>query len=274
MRERYLIIHMDDMGLCHSANEAGKELFLHGTVTSASIMVPCPWADDFLEWSAHHPEYDVGLHATTTCEWERMRWRPLAGNVPSLTGKLGFLLNGAGEEAAAVQTEDFLAEIETQIRWAGDAGLRATHLDNHMWTAVSRPELLRGFLNLAKRYGFIPHIPAFSSYDETRRAVIQESGCYQVDFDWSIDGSWDCFYRQLEDLPEGLTVLTIHPVKDYPEVRALIPDYQKRVAEYELFLRPETAVALKKSGIRLITWREAADIFGGIGNAGEESAGR
>ena len=41
--ERFLIINADDYGLCHSTNQAIDTLLAEGFITSASLMVACPW---------------------------------------------------------------------------------------------------------------------------------------------------------------------------------------------------------------------------------------
>ena len=40
---KLLIINADDLGSCHSANVGVFECLSTGTVTSATLMVPCPW---------------------------------------------------------------------------------------------------------------------------------------------------------------------------------------------------------------------------------------
>ena len=41
---RLLIVNCDDLGSSHSANVATFRSIVYGVATSATIMVPCPWA--------------------------------------------------------------------------------------------------------------------------------------------------------------------------------------------------------------------------------------
>ncbi len=51
---KLLIIHMDDIGMSYAANQAAIDLFEKGIVSSASIMMPCSWAYDFIQWTKEH----------------------------------------------------------------------------------------------------------------------------------------------------------------------------------------------------------------------------
>ena len=41
--EGRIVLHQDDVGMCHGANVAFGELSDLGSITSGSVMVPCPW---------------------------------------------------------------------------------------------------------------------------------------------------------------------------------------------------------------------------------------
>ncbi len=256
MSDRLLIIHMDDIGLTYAANEAAKELFLEGAATSASIMVPCSYALEFIRWSKENPQYDMGIHSTVTSEWEKIKWRPLssAGSVISLVGKGGFMVSGQNGEMALISAADYKEEARRQIETAKELGLEITHLDNHMWPVLGREDILDAYLELAADYGLIPNLPSFGWFSEEKKAKITAHNFHISDSDFTIGESQDGFYRQLAELKEGLNVLTVHPVLDTREVRSFLSGYEARVREYEILLDPETKKQIKKNGIRLVSW--------------------
>src|SRR5687767_1969264 len=60
--DRLLMIHADDIGMCHSVNAASTKALTEGVVSSGSIMVPCPWFPEIATWSRAHPNVCLGLH--------------------------------------------------------------------------------------------------------------------------------------------------------------------------------------------------------------------
>ena len=58
--ERVVIVHVDDVGMCHGANQAYLALSRAGAVTSGSVMVPCPWFPDLAAAAAGDPALDLG----------------------------------------------------------------------------------------------------------------------------------------------------------------------------------------------------------------------
>src|ERR1700755_2395264 len=58
--DRVVVVHADDIGMCHATLPAIDELMAFGLVTSASAMVPCPWFLEAASWHRRYPQFDLG----------------------------------------------------------------------------------------------------------------------------------------------------------------------------------------------------------------------
>src|SRR5205814_278148 len=149
---KLLIVHADDLGAAHSINSASIKALESGLVSSASIMVPCPWLPEIAAYARAHPEIDFGLHLTLTSEWNLYRWGPVLGTelVPSLLDGNGYLYPLENEAAAHMDIKEAEAEIRAQIARARALGIQPTHLDSHMGTLYQNQALFETLFRVAR----------------------------------------------------------------------------------------------------------------------------
>ena len=80
--DRLVILHTDDIGMCHASVQAFRDLWAFGTITSGATMVPCPWFPAVAQMCRENPAIDMGVHATLNAEWESYRWGPVSTREP------------------------------------------------------------------------------------------------------------------------------------------------------------------------------------------------
>src|SRR3954447_1627838 len=87
-----LLIIQADIGMMHSINRAGFEALEKKYITSATILVPCPWFPEAAKFAKEHPDLDFGLHLALNSEWRPYRWGPVSQRttVPSLIDADGY----------------------------------------------------------------------------------------------------------------------------------------------------------------------------------------
>jgi len=151
--ERVAVLHVDDIGMCHGANEGGFEALARGPATCGSVMVPCPWFPDAAERARANPAADLGVHLTLNSEWDRYRWGPVAPRerVPSLLDDEGYLPKTLPEVLAKARPEEVEIELRAQVERALGFGIDVTHLDAHMGTALM-PPFVGIYVRLAREY--------------------------------------------------------------------------------------------------------------------------
>ena len=85
--DRLLVVCCDDLGFSYSANAGVYQSLREGIATSASLMVPAPWARGA---AAQYRGEDVGAHLTLNAEHDLYRWGPITLSPSLLDGDGGF----------------------------------------------------------------------------------------------------------------------------------------------------------------------------------------
>jgi len=258
---RLLIINCDDLGSSRSANVAIYEALRDGMATSATLMVPCPWARDA---AAMYRGEDVGVHLTLNAEWETYRWGPITHSPSLLDGDGGFPRTTADVWDHA-DVEEVRRECRTQIERAIYWGFDVSHLDSHMGTLQLRPEFFDVYLELAVEFQ-LPLRMVSSSLEPmigfpARRLAAEEGVVFTDNFVYSTLGSRTSIEKALFSLRPGVTEVFLHPALDTDELRASHPDWPHRVEDHAFLTRDPSFIDLvERAGAILIGFRELREL--------------
>lgn len=260
--ERLLIVNCDDLGSSHAANTAIRRSLSQGIATSATLMVPCPWAR---EAARLFPDADIGVHLTFTAEYPGYRWRSLTG-ATSLHDADGFLPATAAEAIAKAHPEDILAEGRAQIEQALAWGVDVTHLDSHMGVVQIDARLFEIYLDLAVEYAlplrmFGKRADAYLGFNGLARAA--ERGVVFADHILDSFGrdTRAFLVERLVNLSEGVTEAFAHPVDDGPELRGYDHDHADgRVADGLCFIDPQMKALIADAGVTPISYRPLREL--------------
>lgn len=250
---RLLIVNCDDVGSSHSANVAAFRAMTYGIATSASLMVPCPWAAEAVSMFEGLP---VGVHLTLTSEHAGYRWRSLTGGV-SLCDAGGFLPATTALALDRQDIEEVRAECRAQVDAALSWGVDVTHIDTHMDVLHANPTLFAIYLDLAEQFGLPIRLPVQSPFPA--RDMAEARGILSVD---NLIYTWprptrDVMFEACPALPCGVTELFAHPVLDGEELRGYDREHADiRVHDAAALTDPSVAVLLDRHGVQRISYRE------------------
>ncbi|MDE2088724.1 MAG: hopanoid biosynthesis-associated protein HpnK [Gammaproteobacteria bacterium] len=248
-----LIITADDFGLDVAVNEAVERACRAGVLTTASLMVGAPAADDAVARARRLPELRVGLHVTL------VDGRPISSprTVPDLVGP-------DGEFSAALFRQgvrffflprvrrQLAAEIRAQFDAFRATGLPLDHVNAHKHMHL-HPTVLALILTIGRDYGLravrLPHEPwrnAFclgqgvagrlawsiflAPWLTLMRRRLRRYGLRHNDYLFGLarSGAMDeaALLRLLRCLPDGVSEIYFHPAA------ARTPELARRMSSY------------------------------------------
>ena len=269
---RLLVIHADDVGMARSVNKATFEALEKGWITSASVMVPCPWFPDVARFSKAHPDADLGIHLVLNSEWTGYRWGPLTSRdkVPTLLDDDGYLPLLETAVVAKARPQEVETELRTQVEHARASGLHISHLDSHMATLFRTPELFATYRKVGAAYGLpvlLERIGARGGEASAWAVGPQEDAL--VDRVVSVNpgvkaADWQAAYEKLlAPLPAGVYQLIVHLAFDDLEMRGATDDHPDwgaawRQSDYELVKSDAFRRFLDQQGFVRVSWRDLA----------------
>jgi predicted glycoside hydrolase/deacetylase ChbG (UPF0249 family) len=243
MNQRVLIVNGDDFGRSVGVNRGIIRAHEQGVLTSASLMVRWPRADDACAY-ARAGSLSVGLHVD-----------------------LGEWLYRDGEwharyEVVACQTADAVrTEISRQLeRFERLMGRPPTHLDSHQHVHLHEPartalRLLAGRLGVPLRdvTPGISYVGAFYGQDSTGRPF---PGAISV----------EALIREIERLEPGVTEIGCHPATEADHDSTY---GRERVQEVETLCDPRVRTAIARCAVTL---RSFADLDAHPSERGQDPA--
>lgn len=271
---KLLIIHADDLGVSQSENAASIQAMEKGSVSSGSIMVPCPWMGDMAQYARTHPKADLGLHLTLTSEWKLYKWGTVTpvNQTASLVNKQGFLYSATDSLYKNARVDEIEKEIRSQIERAKQFGIDFTHFDAHMGCLFLNADYLKILIKLGREYNvpvllnreafkYVFNVDVDPLLSEKEVLVDKLFMAQPGDFK---NGMNNFYTGIIKSLQPGLSCILLHAAYDNEEMKAVTidhPDYgaEWRQADYNFFSSDECKNLLQEQKIKVITWREIRD---------------
>jgi predicted glycoside hydrolase/deacetylase ChbG (UPF0249 family) len=273
---RAVVLHVDDVGMCHGANVAFLELARAGRVTCGSVMVPCPWFREIASAAAADASLDLGVHLTLTSEWPQYRWAPLTTHSPAsgLIDDQGYFPRNCLALRERVHPEAAEIELRAQVDRALEAGIDVTHLDAHMGAAAV-PELVDVYVRLGFDYQLPVLLPRQvgsytgvlrlgelpSALHERELAMLSTRALPVIDHFRMTPEAYDpdletTYRRMIESLPPGVSYFALH-CNAPGDIETIVPPRAyRRTDEYRLFASGAPVRWAADSSIRVIGMRE------------------
>ncbi len=282
-KDRVVVFHVDDAGMSHSSNMGTIKAMDEGLATSCSLMMPCSWVSEYVQYWKAHPEKDVGLHVTLTSEWEGYRWGPVAGKsqVPGLVDEEGCFWKDVPFVVEHASADEVETEIRAQLDRFLTYGLRPTHLDTHMGTVFGSAEYLQKYIQV----GVENQIPVFlpgghlqymhetnaipegapvemigmvaQSVWDARLPVLDD--CHLTGYDVPLEEKLDAYSDVIRRMQPGLTQIIVHSTDPSDAFPAISDSGPSRLGDLQVMQDPRFKKVLEEENIILTTWRELGE---------------
>jgi len=278
--DRVAIVHVDDIGFCHAANEGAFEALARGPATCGSLMVPCPGFREAAERARADPELDLGVHLTLNCEYPHYRWGPVlgSGGVASLVDADGAFPQTVSEVVARAKPEEVERELRAQVERALENGVDVTHLDAHMG-AVLMPPFVEIYARLAREF----RLPVFALRPDERALGLLGVGGGGPAYRHALDaleaagiplldgfdaeslrfepGEGEAHNRaRIAGLGPGVSWLLCHPAHGGEELEAITDTAHMREFERTFYGGEAGRRAFEEAGIRTVGMRALRDL--------------
>ena len=243
---RLLIVNADDLGRTAGINDGIFEAHRNGLVTSATLMVAYPAAEDAAARLGELPNLGVGLHIALTGGPSILP----AEHLPSLTDAAG-RLPAKPEGFVDPVLEEVLLEARAQLtRFRELTGRLPTHLDSHHHSH-RHPVVCEALIALAGEHGLPVRNASADVEARLRRHAVTTTDAFVEGF-FGEDARLDVLVGILRALGPGVTELMCHPARVDDELRSTSGYADERERELAVLTTPEARLAVEELGLRLV----------------------
>lgn len=258
---KLLLVSCAELGFCHASNLGVFSALRGGIGTSASLMVPAPWARGAA--SSYRGE-DIGVRLTLNAEHDLFRWGPITQAPSLLDGDGGFprTITDVWDHADIDEVRrECRAQVERAVLW----GFDVSHLDAHLDALILRPEFFDVYLELAIDFSLPLRLPGpehEANIGFPFRALAADEGVLFADHcaSGSLVRTRQALVDLIVGLEAGITEVTFRPAVDTTELRAVTDDWEVRVSDHSVLTRArDLEPILKDVGVTLIGFRSLRD---------------
>jgi chitin disaccharide deacetylase len=286
---RFLIVTADDFGLHPCVNEAVERAHRAGVLTSASLMVAAPSADDAVRRARELPQLRVGLHLVL------VDGRSLLPpeRIPALVDGHGrfrsrMVIDGVRFFALPHVRRQVEAEIRAQFEAFAATGLQLDHVNAHKHFHL-HPTLLSMLLRIGRDYGLgaatgrragvrIPREPASTANPRAwllapwlalMRWRLRSAGIACNDQIYGVADSGRMTQQRLlailSRLPTGVTEIYLHPATQSGALIATSMGNYRHADELAALMSPQvraTLAALTAADVVCGGYSDLSRVFG------------
>jgi len=274
--QKFLIVTADDFGLHHAVNDAVEQASCAGVLTTASLMVAAPAAEDAIRRARKLPQLRVGLHLVLT-DGRAMLAPDLIPALADAAGRMNnFMFTDAVRFALIPSVRRQLeAEIRAQFVEFARSGLALDHVNAHKHFHL-HPIVLEMLLRIGKEFGVcavrVPDEPLWfaaiggawisgvgaallTPWIRLMKRRLRSARVLYNDhiFGVAASGAMD-ETRMLEilaRLPAGVTEIYLHPAAQSGQIIAASMSQYRHADELDALLSPRVRSAIDSAGVSL-----------------------
>jgi len=243
--DKTIIVNADDLGRTTGINSGIFEAHKNGLVTSATLMVAYPAAEEAALQFDTYPELGIGLHIALTGSSPVLSPEQL----PSLIDASGSFYSkpdGMGE----IEPGEVMAEVRAQFdRFCELTGRLPTHLDSHHHSHRN-PIICDALVTLAREHDLPIRNASPEVCEHVRREKIATTDFFIERF-FDEDAQLVVLIEIFGSIKPGVTEIMCHPAHVDDELRETSGYAEARDRELTVLTHPDAVRAVQEYGLRL-----------------------